>query len=93
MSKPRSNPSPRLSPCPADTVYYVNYARELVGEAPPPPEERRAAWERVLGLRPGEISPERVAYNARLRDNYIKQTLDEIFTPTGRGGGRRASDK
>jgi len=92
MKKLSSNPMCSLTPSPADTIYYVNCAREVPGEAPPTPEARRAEWERILGVRPGELSPEVVAHNARQRDNYIKQTLDEIFTPLGRGGGRRVGD-
>jgi hypothetical protein len=92
MSKPSSSSIPSLTGSTSDTIYYVNQAEEVVTEAPPAPEARRVEWERILGVRPGELSPEVVAYNARQRDNYITQTLDEIFTPPGRGGGRRVGD-
>jgi len=55
-------------------------------EGPPPAAERQAAWEAVLGLRPGELSPENVT---REHDAYLRRleySVDEAFKYNSAGG-------
>ena len=72
---PRKRHSHKLPP---HTVSYVN--KFQLGEALPSREERRAEWERILGLRSGVLAPEVVAVRAREREEEVRRTVDEVYS-------------
>ena len=52
---------------------------ELEGEPPPPKAERQAEWERVLGLRPGELDRDRVERRDRAHQAYVRTQIDACY--------------
>jgi hypothetical protein len=45
--------------------------------------ERQAEVERILGLRAGDLSPERVAWRAKVQDERMLRSLLDCYRATG----------
>lgn len=52
---------------------------ELDGEPPPSKAERQAEWERVLGLRPGDLDRDRVERRDRAHQAYVRAQIDACY--------------
>jgi hypothetical protein len=48
-------------------------------EPPPPKAERQAEWERVLGLRAGDLDRERVERRDRAHQAYVRTQIDACY--------------
>lgn len=101
MAYPKSNTattlsvpvSPRLPSVALGCLDILCKLPQLVlGEVPPDPRRRRAEWERVLGLRDGELCPEVCASIARERDRYVAAILSETYKWASGRGGRHGGD-
>ena len=57
-----------------------------IQEPPPDRDLRRAEWEQLLALRPGELAPAEVAKCQRRHEMHTKLTLDEFYKQTGPEG-------
>ena len=54
-------------------------SEEALGPPAPPAAERRKIIEQILGLPPGDLAPERVAFRSRLHDRNYTEALDKII--------------
>ena len=87
---PKRQPPPRKSKQPRWAVRLAMLCKpgeELLKEPPPDRAIRQHEWEKVLSLRPGELSPEEVAKCQRRHDMSIKRTLDELYHEARDEGG------
>ena len=58
--------------------------RDILSDvAPPPADERRRAWERLLKLSPGELGSEKQRRLQQARDAQILQALRESYHAGG----------
>ena len=87
--KPSGSRGPVNSPRSVRLDILCKVAEPGQGELLPEPAERQAEVERVLGLGPGDLSPERVAHRQQEHNRRLVASIEEGLSEILDQGGRR----